>query len=203
MLDVPDINALLNDGYWLPFSILIAYILISVVIIYFSLRRSKLSIFINVEEVFFVFILIELFTWRLNLKHVLNFDINVILILLILVASNLIHYWIQKKNKLNIEDYGEKKIVDSKSSLNQEKNSIETERIQNFERVLQTYEGVIEMKTLSGLLDFKDEIVLQKWLLSGNFQGYTIKDGMFSVTSNSDLSTSIDALINSFGSEKA
>ena len=56
------------------------------------------------------------------------------------------------------------------------------------------------MDTLLQLLDFKNEIELQKWLLKVNVKGFVIKDGEFTVASSQDLTDSIDSLLKLYSS---
>ena len=87
-----------------------------------------------------------------------------------------------------------------KGSYSKSKNEI---RISNFDKILSTYEGIVEMNILTKLLEFNDLMALHEWLLNSDFKGYVIKDGKFTITSTTDLTQSIDDLVASFDEIKS
>ncbi|MHA2364236.1 MAG: hypothetical protein ACXAC7_09785 [Candidatus Hodarchaeales archaeon] len=74
----------------------------------------------------------------------------------------------------------------------------EKDIMKQFQKVLETYKGTVNMDLLANILEFENSVNLQKWLINADFKGYIIENGEFKVVSQDDLTTSIDNLIHSF-----
>ena len=208
-----DFKLLLSFQFW---ELLIFRFFIFLIFIILISRRQKIIYFLVMEC---LFVALSYYITNYDFTNIkLSFSINTIGLggsfdliflliptLLLLVIGNIRQMTTQKSNKsINQNAQNQLNSIQG-SSLNQIKRGTSKsnqEQIEIFQRILETYQGIVDMKALLNLLEFTDEISLQKWLIQNKLKGYSIVDGRFSVASTGDLTTSIDDLLKSFNNNK-